>query len=369
MNPVQPKIKSLLITGMFRSGTSLLASCVHAHPQVAVSWQPYWMFFKACRNKFYREVRHVPFDEAYPLGILQFSTSEERQLFADIFETVSFSPEEVTHLVSDIQGYLSRPDEHMNKGLKPADLAGYLDGMPGGKAGDILAELFDRLHRFFQDQGIEKETIGVKETFCEEFMEPLLAHWGPDGGILHIIRDPRSIIASRNYGKYADSTGSCYPIYFIIHSWLRSVQFYEWNKHQPNYAMIRYEDLVTQPRKALTAGCRALRIPFSEAMTQSNDFTDGQGKPWASNSSFERVETETGIFSSSVEKWKNILTADEMAITEFYCKEGLTRLGYPLTLETVPPDTVRNFREDTKRHPAWLRKYEFHTMENFKNAY
>jgi len=354
------KMRNVFIMGIFRSGTSLLSTCLNAHENVRIAWQPYWLFFKASRNKFFSEVIRKPLDVNYPMGVLQFTSEKERRLFCDIFRLVKFDGAELSSLISQIGDYLGYEEEKVNRDMKPTSLLSYLHGLESGTAGHILSQLMKRLYLSESNTYCaNKENIdivGIKEVFCEEYIEPILNYQGLDSVVLHIIRDPRAVVASRNYGKYMEATGSRYPIFFIIRSWRRTVANYLSNKDKENYLMIRYEDLVSQPGEIMNQICRALELPFSEDVLNFSMFRNSSGGQWEPNTSFEGTKS---INTLSVERWKSVLQPDEIEVIEFFCQSELEYLGYEITTGRFDVEKISNFKEDVSYINDWLRKYNF----------
>jgi hypothetical protein len=360
-------MRNVFITGIFRSGTSLISTALNAHNNIVIGWQPYWLFFKTCRNNFYKEVLKKPIDMDYPMGILQFTSRQEKKLFRDIFDRVNFSAEEIDFTIAEIRRYLSAQEDKINKRMKPVRLADYLGGLEPGTAGHILCQLLERLCSYHintdkkvRDAG-DIKIAGIKEVFCEEYIEPILRFKELDSAAIHIIRDPRGVAASRNYGKYMEEAGSKYPLFFVIRSWKRSVASALSNKGSENYLMIKYEDLVGQPKVTLKHICDVLGVEFSEDLLDFNKYRDSDGKQWEPNSSFE---SSRSINISSIAKWKNVLSQREIEVIEYFCRSELEYLGYERTVEHFNEERIFDFREEANSISEWLREYDFSYKTN-----
>ncbi|MBZ0192650.1 MAG: sulfotransferase [Candidatus Kuenenia stuttgartiensis] len=350
-------MKNLFIIGIFRSGTSLLSTALNTHKNIIVGWQPYMLFFKACRNKYFKEMLRVPFDEKNPMGINYFKTVKDRELFREVFHLIRFNATELSTILSEIRDYLLSDNEKMNKDMKPHDLAKNLDGIEPGFAGYILMQLMERLYLSqIITRNWDIKFIGIKEVFCEEFIEPLFNYCNLNSKVVHIIRDPRAVVASRNFGKYMEATGAKYPIFFIIRSWKRTVANYLLNKCNSNYLMIRYEDLVRKPETTMKKVCELLEVQYSNDLLNLSNFKDNKGRRWESNTSFDGSKT---ITTSSVNKWEDILSAEEIEVVEYYCQSELNTLGYERTTKSFDQKKILNFQEDTSNICEWLREYDF----------
>ena len=351
-------MKHLFITGVFRTGTSLLSTALNVHPDVLVGWQPFWLFFKECRNKFFKDIIGVPIDPEYPMGVLQFRSEYESKLFQDVLNQVQFNNSELASLISKIKAYLLDKSEKINSNMKPASLFKHIEDLESGSAGYVLKQLLERLY-LAETRKIERtqiKVVGIKEVFCEEYIEPILSYEGLDFSVLHIIRDPRAIVASRNYGKYMEATGSRYPIFFIIRSWRRTVVNSILNKDNQNYLMIRYEDLVSQSEEILNQVCSVLGVKFSKDILDFKKFKDRRGNSWEPNTSFERFEM---INTSSVDKWREVLSTEEIEVIEYFCRKEMECLGYEVITRSFNIEKISHFQEDTDNINKWLRNYDF----------
>lgn len=348
-------MKKLFLTGTFRSGTTLLCSCLNVHPNILVGWQPYWLFFKTCSQIFFRDIKGTSLPDNYPMGLYACHDQTEKSSFKKLFSQLRFTKEELATCVGAIKRDLVGDNEKINKDMKHQHLVKYLEDIQPGMAGEVLSQLYEKLILSSNTCDIDKAVaIGSKEVFCEEFIEPFLEYFGPEGIALHIIRDPRAVVASRNYGKYREATGSKYPIFFIIKTWKRTVTNYLLNKDKPDYLMVRYEDLARDPERQLSRICNLVRIKFSKNMVDTSKFKNSKGNRWQANSSFADQQT---ISTASINKWQEILPPEQIEIIEFYCKNEMSLLGYATTNDSFEPDRIANFKEDTSQVRSWLKEY------------
>lgn len=139
--------------------------------------------------------------------------------------------------------------------------------------------VFDTLLRLYADRR-GKSVIGEKTPAHVRHGDTLL-RWYPGGRIIHMLRDPRAIYVSdlRRRRKVPGSV----PYRVLNHvpggmaavllvqttlTWLESVALLRANRrrHAGRYLVVRFEDLVTDPRAAVERICRFAGIPFEEAM-------------------------------------------------------------------------------------------------------
>ena len=355
-------MKHLFITGVFRSGTSLLSTALNVHPDVLVGWQPFWLFFKECRNKFFKDIMGAPIDPEYPMGVLQFRSEDESKLFKDVLDQVQFSNSELASVIYKIKTYLLDKSEKINSNMKPAALSKHIDDLESGSAGYVLKQLLARLYLTETRDARGKRhkdqirVVGIKEVFCEEFIEPILYPDSLESVVLHVIRDPRGVVASRNYGRYYEATGSKYPIYFIVRSWQRSLANYHLNRENDNYLMIKYEDLVSNPEEFFWKCCKMLDIKFSRDMIDVSKYRDGVGNAWEPNSSFGKL---TDLTTAPIDSWQSVLSEAEVEIVEYFCQSEMRNLEYEVTTDAFEVERILDYQEEQRELSRYLRKYDF----------
>ena len=350
-------MQNIFITSIFRSGSTLLSMMLKNHPQTVVGWQPYLYFYKACRNLFYQQILNEPMDPNFPMGIATMDQST-RQDFNDVFEKVAFRKADIWEMVESIYRELKIQDGVINQDMKCRFLLGKLDDLSPGSAGEVLKQLMDRLYLSLSGKNKNKISISLscaKEVFNEEYMSPLINYTPLNARVIHLIRDPRAVVASRNYGKYVQSAGSRYPLMFILKSWLRSVHYYQLNAQNLKYLMIKYEDLVLHPERVLRKICEFLELPFSKTMLDTQSFSDTTGKPWRVNSSFE---SGPGFAINAIDRWRRILPENQVQMIEYICLDQMSEFGYTCTNGSFERMMMESFNEDWNMISPWLRKHK-----------
>jgi hypothetical protein len=224
--------------------------------------------------------------------------------------------------------------------------------------GDTFAEILDTLLEEVNFQyGSENDVwTGTKEVWTTEFL-PLLKQEYPDSKHIIVVRDPRAVCAS----KYAQD--SVYPWLFLIRQWRKlSLLAYKYAiiEGMPDVHIVRYEDLIEDPEDTSRNLCEFLSIQFDTTLITPECFTDGHGKPWVQNTSYD-LDANKFFNTQSISRWKNTLPR---AVTEYI--EALTMsemrlFGYePLHAEEAqisenqflsPP------RLDIEDFAAWIRPY------------
>ena len=145
-----------------------------------------------------------------------------------------------------------------------------------------------------------------------------------------MIRDPRGMIASAK--KYSSTIINTPQISRLASNWNRCIVSYESTKRRllDRIDIVRYEDLVKNTKEELTRLCKFLNIEFKDSMLEFDKCTTGAyGNFPRHNSSFEKKEGEL-IFTSSINKWKEVLGEDEISLINSICGELMKKYGYEL---------------------------------------
>lgn len=325
----------IFVTGMFRSGTTLLARMLNMHPQIAFASDTYQPTLKAFRNAVADELSdehdpRAPFDDYY------FDANRielmERIQATSLDLPIGRLP--LPMLREQIGAYC--------KEFSPR-LLDYLDTIDGDTFFELIATGFTAVDRAYG--GPETTATGFKITWSGEFVPHILASF-PNAKAIEIIRDPRAVCAS----KKASSVGM-YPWLFLARqwrklmtmTWIHTLQGAETNDR---VLVVRYEDLVRHPRPVAERICAFLGLDFSPEIIATSGIVDGEGKAWTGNSS--HYQKKRGISQHSIEKWRDILVPEEVTLIERLCYAEMKMFDYAPTEAdefSIPPDMVRSAPE------------------------
>ena len=92
-----------------------------------------------------------------------------------------------------------------------------------------------------------------------------------------------------------------------------------------NLMIVKYEDLVLNPMDMICKICKVIGEKFEPEMLEIN-----------SNNSSREVQ-EKGIFSSSIGRWRGLLTSEEAAVAQMITRKELEHLGYKLEKTQANP--------------------------------
>ncbi|MTI84033.1 MAG: sulfotransferase [Firmicutes bacterium] len=332
----------LLITGIIRSGTTLISRAIDAHPQIAIAPDPYFGYFREFRNEIYKDF-FPDFDEEQPLS---------DHFFDDFFHAKqqllksSINRKLINQNLKKVIENTAKFTEQNAPLLIP-----YLLRLNGDSYKDLFTQLMEIVNKVYGDK--DTKVVGFKRPWVEEFVMPLLRTF-PNMKIIYIIRDPRAVIASQ---KRASNIQHNYPLLFMIRNWRKSFAYALYNLYYNNdrFYFLRYEDLITDPKSVLKDISRFLDIKFNPKMIDVSSYRDSEGKSWTNNSSYEKTNNITTKFKS---KWEEILNNEEVQCIEDLCFIEMTKLNYSRKTQT---DIHRSlflknaFSEEL--NTSWIKEY------------
>ena len=169
-----------------------------------------------------------------------------------------------------------------------------------------------------------------------------LRQWYPQSQFLHIVRDPRDVVASiENYENKGIelSRKNVFWQYFpthIIYAWQQNFAFKAMKEQGEilgvqRYLKIKYEELVANPDSNLESICDFLKLDpnFKEEMLKFDE--DGKnpkirdGKP---SQALHMEQTTRKINNQSIGRYKESLSKKQIKEIEFICHDLITEMGY-----------------------------------------
>lgn len=301
--------RPIFIVGASRSGTALLRSSLNKHPDVHIAGETH--FFDDLRLS-------TPTGE--PLD------ADQRQPVVDLFRGLSHRP----------YGFGGDPDRGW---LEEATLVERAEAR-GGSADDFFAAWceLEGLH----DDDVVPRRWGEK-TPRHVYRIPDLHQAFPDAQIVAMVRDPRAVVAS--YRDWSNRTGlspdrepgeegldeavaaesqrvqqSYHPVLGTL-LWRATVQraaAARTTLGPDRVRVVRYEDLVTEPHMVLKDLAGWLGEDFHEDMVVVP----------VHNSSHMDFEREGGFRRSAIDRWRQLLTEDEIALVQTVAGGVLTACRY-----------------------------------------
>ena len=161
----------------------------------------------------------------------------------------------------------------------------------------------------------------------------------PEAHILHLIRDGRAVAASLREVWFSPSDDAAE----LAAYWAGAVQAgRSGGKHCRHYMELRYEALVQQPRESLQDVCDFLELPFHQAMLNYHQnalarLSEAHGRVLDDGTVItleQRLEQQRLTSSppdvSRLGRWRDELSAEDVAVFEATAGELLMELGYSL---------------------------------------
>ena len=175
----------VFITGMARSGTTLLDKLLASHPDATILSQPFPLLFVGAKSAFLKVRAALP--KIYPLNSLFLETDYTYEDFSHFLSRFDFSRAELVNLFGEMKSYQGQYTKTPDIDSAIAEFRSYR-----------FAELFAQLQYHFRRRSAPT-VCGSKETYCEEFV-PFLVQSG--WKCIIMVRDPRDTVVSLNYGHF-----------------------------------------------------------------------------------------------------------------------------------------------------------------------
>ncbi|MBT8486949.1 MAG: sulfotransferase [Phycisphaerales bacterium] len=296
-------MKRIFVRGMSRSGGTLMATILDAHPDVAMCYETY-------------EVLLAPAEgEADPASRFE---AELARAVRDGAETIR-------------DGQLRKFALRAGRaGVDVRTLAGILaDHRAAGGTLDA-----------FEGRMRVVEAVGHAKTRAEN-----AAHWGtkiganydaietllPGSYYLFMLRDGRDIAASRkNVGQFKQSMAD------VARGWANQIRQFQRFAGGPGVHAytVRYETLTAEPEAELRAIMSFLGLPWHEDIVQHHTQDLSLYRNPAGHLSREQVQQP--IATTSVGRFAQDLTSEEIAAFEAGAGTLLDELGYPRATPATP---------------------------------
>lgn len=295
--------RPILICGVGRSGTSLLQSMLNAHPHVAVP--PETHFFR----------RYVAAGGT--------RTRVEGESVA------AFAAE------------LAQDEDFLRAEQSPEDaLAAETD-----HAIDPVRVYRRILAHWARRSG--KSRVGDKDPRNLDVLEDLHGAF-PDAVVLHIIRDPRSVVYSRTKAEWSASR-PWWSHALIAQEQLRRGRRVGRELFGESYHEVLYENLLADPAAALRRVADACGVAFDAAML---DFGASARSLVAASEVGWKKETFGPLLADNATKWKEGLSRGQVNFIERVCVEAFDHLGYERSLGGAGARPV-SFGMDTAARSAF----------------
>lgn len=268
------------VFGMPRSGTTLLARMLNAHPDLLVPHET---------------------DFIVPMAFLL-----DRIADPDVGRPL------LRQLVCNTAGFPASLGEY----LDDAAVAACIDRAPYRPA-DILHALYGDMAR-----RAGKRLAGDKSPNDLNFIRILdkTGAIAPPVRVLHIVRDVRDVMVSLGRTGWADDLDRWFP-----RQWAnQNLYLHDRLQGLPHYHLVRYEDLVSDPAGQTRTLCKWLGVDWTPAML----YDDARAHPRYSDMP-HHARLAQPVDDRGVGQYRAHAGADTLALWAMQAREALTRFGYP----------------------------------------
>ncbi len=269
----------IFVTGVSRSGKSLLSRLLGLHPHIATHNMEFRLW-----PRFYRKY-----------GDLSQPDNFERCLAAML-----------SH--ENIRSFINNDVEYIRQK--------FWLGEP--TYGRLFALFFE-----YHTERLGKSRWGDQSQKIARYAAAIYANY-PTARIIHMIRDPRDKRASKAVSRQRNEEKSFADLHRDVNKWLRSARLAEQNQKQypDSYKVVRYETLVSQPQETLHDLCTFLGeadIPAPLLLEGIRGFRDDSGE-----SKYDVVSTAyVGCF-------RQAMSGHEIAFIQAQAKQAMAVYNYEL---------------------------------------
>ena len=173
------------------------------------------------------------------------------------------------------------------------------------------------------------------------FYSEKILNFFPSAKILHIIRDPRAVLASqKNCWKRRKLGARNIPLKEMIRlainyhpltmakMWQKANNKAGLFRDHSRFKIVRFEDLLESPKDTVLTVCEFVGVEFSENMLEVKRVGSSNRKD---------LVAQKGIDKSVAEQWRGILTKGELMLCEFICSDEMNKYGYKkIAKHTLP---------------------------------
>lgn len=320
-------LKNLLITGCYRTGTTLIEKLVQAHPEVCIASQPFPVLYFYLKNVFYDS---LALERLYPLGPLFLESSYNLEDFYNFLDRYQISKNDIIRIFSELKEY--------KRGLWTPEILSFREQLNPGYFFDVYSQLNGFIPEIFSKEDVCY--TGGKEILCEEYVPYLLSNGVK---IIIIVRDPRDVITSLNFRKKDNLTGDKRPVLYSLRLWRKSIAFALECEDNENFMWLKYEDLVEKPIKILSKIAGFLDINVFGPDVLEEGIRDQYGDLWSSNSSFLSHKRISG---DSIGRFETVLPEYVVSYIEACCLPEMKYLNYDLNrVQDFDEKALRDFKE------------------------
>ena len=300
----------VFITGLYRSGTTLLSRALNAHPKLSITYDNVH-FMRFCYKKF------------EPLN-----------------------DKNILNLLNDVS---QRIFERSKIKLDTKLIISELSKLEKVEYSNIYNAIMESCFLKNSNKSIWGEKTNLAWGVIPDFLKMF-----PNGKCIFLLRDPRDVLCS-----FKKMTTNPWPDYldsiFASLGAFQQASYLKKKISKDNLLILKYENLVKNPEKILKDITTFIGVAYNGSMNDLNSYTDLIGNKWASNTSYE--ENLKSISSASVGRWNKNILEEEICLLEMLLKEKMNIYGYKLSQKKYSIKSLIKSFEIIRNSPLLLDRF------------
>jgi hypothetical protein len=179
-----------------------------------------------------------------------------------------------------------------------------------------LSFIFDCIYNNYDKS---KNSIWGDKTPMNTHFSKYIFSVFPDANYIFLIRDPRDVVLSYSKMKNHPASKKSYAIW----KWNDSIKSYDFLSKKNNVLIVKYENLVSDTENELERISKYLKVPikFNSKFTFESLGVSEQK---------HHQNLKNPINISSIGKWKNELSENDVSFIVKYTKDNMERFGYKI---------------------------------------
>ena len=311
-------MNNIILSGTMRSGTTLMASILNAHPKIDIVSDTLTWFYKRC---FYQ---YGPMNSIYELDNALYEMEPYMLHHKNKYTIDELRKKVINKGISYESLYESLIELELNKnildnyGIKTTHAAykyeQIIEKIPTTKIIHMVRDVTDVYysHKNYLSKGnvnlLSKFKTSIKKKICRKLL------------------NQKVILEERIF----------YPYHFnepkhIVDYWYSSnkLALDLKEKYPNNFLIIKYEDFIINIDKKMKEVSEFLSVPWVDDFYQYDNLQDRNNNKWKDNSSFA-TKNKVGYDQSKIGRGKNKLSKEELKYIDNTCHNILEKLEYEI---------------------------------------
>ena len=182
----------------------------------------------------------------------------------------------------------------------------------------------------------------------------------PEGKILHIIRDPRAVLAS--WKKLSSIPNNAYLN--AIFNWIDSANYAQkytvMDPSSEKYKCVKYEDIMMEPESNIRDICEFLELEFDPKMLMPDIWGEELTKTKVVSipRSAHDGPNVVGFSTKRISNWKNSLPEQDINLVDFLCDRQMDHFGYDKFNSSVNVTELQKTIGRLRNNPLLLENYQ-----------